>query len=237
LRKIPAGDYTIGHTSVSANQPHTVNFPKDYWLGIFEVTKAQYARVVNNDKTSTDTTAQNYVTWNTMRNSAGSGSKVLDSGSFFGRLNNNTKNTSTADPCTGFDLPTISMAETANRAGLLSKYYTGETTTGLDEYANFASNVAVGSKKPNAWGFYDMIGNMRVPCRDTANTGNLATLQPNGLLPITSGTAANPILYGSSTYDGNVSKNDYSQLSFYGTSNAKSASYVDWGIRVAYIPE
>lgn len=64
-----------------------------------------------------------------------------------------------------YRLPTEAEWEYACRAGSESTYYYGDDAAQLEDYAWFARNsdeqtAAVGSKKANAWGLYDMMGNV-----------------------------------------------------------------------------
>ena len=190
IRKVEKGDYAIGDNDVAYNTPHMVTMAKDYYVAIFELTRGQYARIVNDDKTSTDATsikARSPLTWMEARGTSGSAANVTSS-SVLGMLS-----AKTTDLPGLFDLPTLSMLEVAARAGVSTKYIGGTTTDNQNGVWGWLSGNTirdVGLLKPNNWGFYDILGNCWEQPRDTWNTGDLASLQTDGQNPISTGDSA-----------------------------------------------
>ncbi len=85
--------------------------------------------------------------------------------------------------CTGYRLPTESEWEYAARAGTVSAFYNGGITNtdcgsldpNLDKIGWYCRNASatthqVAQKDPNAWGLYDMSGNVYEWCQDRNGT-------------------------------------------------------------------
>ena len=177
LRKIPAGTYSTGYAGTPNNTPKTYTTDRDYYIGVFEITHYQYAKIgsdvtynpgYGNSTTRPIFPAHN-VSWDDLRLSTTASTSNIPAvatggtGTFLQRLNYVTGNKF------GFDLPTEVMFEIALRAGSTSAYSWGDTMDANHVVCSDNGNTIpadVGSRLPNAWGLYDMSGNMFDWCRD-----------------------------------------------------------------------
>lgn len=175
LRYIPAGAFIMG--GGSSDESRRVTLTKPFYMGIFEVTQKQWELVMGSWPGSSPSSSYGrgdaypayYVSYDDIRGSSSGArwpaSSAVDASSFLGRLRAKTG--------LEFDLPTEAQWEYACRAGTTTKYYWGDAMDGA--YAWYYNNSGstthpVGTRLPNAWGLYDMGGNVWEWCRDWYGT-------------------------------------------------------------------
>jgi formylglycine-generating enzyme required for sulfatase activity len=164
---------------------HEVVIAKPFYMGVTEVTQAQYEAVMgtNPSKFKGPTNPVESVIWS-------------DTVEFCRKLSEKTGKT--------FRLPTEAEWEYACRAGTKTRFSFGDSESILGDYAWCESNSGknthpVGQKKPNAWGLYDMHGNVWEWCADIYGPySSEASVDPRGA---TSG--GDCMVRGGSWYNGN----------------------------------
>ena len=193
---IPAGTFRMGDIQGGGNSDerpvHDVTLDS-FDMSIYEVTNAQY------EKYLTEALASGYITAtsSTVAGASGdwSGLVYLDvddsdcdidySGGTFTVRNNHDNNpvievtwygAKSFAEYYGLDLPTEAEWEYACRAGTETKYNTGNSERDLKRAGWYSANdegwtSAVGQKEPNAWGLYDMHGNVWEWCHDWYDRG------------------------------------------------------------------
>lgn len=130
-----------------------ISLTQPYWIGKFEVTQAQYQAVMGENPSVPQGEAfpVNNIRWQDAKNFCNELNRL-----YAGKLPAGYQ----------FDLPSEAQWEYAAYAGI----YTTPGYQNMTDYAWYKDNCrsiqAVGKKKPNAWGIYDMAGNVAEWCRD-----------------------------------------------------------------------
>jgi len=216
LRRIPAGTFKMKNTS-------NVTLTKPFYMGVFEVTQKQYTLVMGSNPSSFtgDALPVEKVSYDTIRGTSNGAkwpsSSAVDSTSFMGKLRARTG--------LNFDLPTEAQWEYACRAGTTTTYYWGNSMN--DSYAWYNGNAStkthkVGTKTPNAWGLYDMSGNVGEWCLDWHNNTLTYGTDPKG-----SSSGSNRVLRG-----GGWDNSTVVCTSSYRDKNNPSSVYYSYGFRL-----
>ena len=189
LRRIPRGTFLMGSPENELGRngdevQHQVTLTQAYYIGVFEMTQKQYELVMgsNPSECQGDTRPVEQVSYNDLRGTSAEGGAgwpakghAVDATSFFGVLRAKTGLV--------FDLPTEAQWENACRAGTTTALNSGKNLTATDECPNLAEvgryyynrndgkggygeHTKVGCYLPNAWGLYDMHGNVWEWCLD-----------------------------------------------------------------------
>jgi formylglycine-generating enzyme required for sulfatase activity len=155
---IPAGSFLMGtdknyveaeeyYEDYNETPQHRVSISEPFYLGACEVTQAQWMAVMGSNPSvfaGRDNPVE-HVSWN-------------DAQEFIRRLNRKEGHNR-------YRLPTEAEWEYACRAGTAGAYSFGDDAALLGRYAWYWYNSGgktqpVGQKRPNAWGLYDMHGNV-----------------------------------------------------------------------------
>ena len=161
FRWCPPGTFTMGSPQNEANRrsddetQHRVTLSHGFWMLETQVTQAMWESVMGNNPSffKGDKLPVEQVSWN-------------DCQEFIAKLNAHLAGTPVAPAGFRFSLPTEAQWEYACRAGTTTAYHFGDTLT--QQQANFNGNKTkdVGSYPANAWGLYDMHGNVSEWCAD-----------------------------------------------------------------------
>jgi formylglycine-generating enzyme required for sulfatase activity len=176
LALIPPGEFLMGSPDSDKNATagekpqHRVRITKPFHLGVYEVTQAEYRRVMNANPS-----------WFSMGGIRKAKVAGLDTRRFpveFVSRENAVEfcrrlGAMPEEQQAGrvYRLPTEAEWEYACRAGTITKWYCGDEASDLPDVAWFFDNSdgqthPVGQRPPNAWGLYDMHGNVSEWCWD-----------------------------------------------------------------------
>jgi formylglycine-generating enzyme required for sulfatase activity len=196
---IPKGTFMMGspesEVRIADATQHEVTISKDYYLGVTEVTQGQYKQVMGTnpswnqgDKIQVESSMHpvEQVSWE-------------DAVEFCKKLSDLPEEKKAGRI---YRLPTEAQWEYACRAGSKTAYSFGEGSKSLGDYAWFDQNSnrqthPVGEKKANAWGLYDMHGNVWEWCSDWYGQ------YPKGAVsdPVGTRESSNRVFRGGSWYD------------------------------------
>ena len=205
LRLIPPGSFMMGSPSDELGHEypgnkeslHGVVLTKPFYIGVFELTQRQWELVMGDNPSSFkgDTRPVERVSYDMIRGSVNGAAwpthNQVDANSFMGRLRSKVNML--------FDLPTEAQWEYACRAGTETALNSGKNLTGKDSCMNMAEvgryrgntgdgkggysqHTKVGSYLENAWGLYDMHGNIYEYCVDwmKKDLGFASVIDPKG---------------------------------------------------------
>jgi formylglycine-generating enzyme required for sulfatase activity len=160
---IPAGSFRMGSDVQDDEKPvHEVTLTYSFWMGATPVTQEQFQELmgVNPSCFAGEKKPVEQVNWRVAR-------------AYCERLTKQQSVTGTLPAGYEYRLPTEAEWEYACRAGTTTEYNTGDEL--LPSQARFVhdegdegeDSVPVASYPPNAWGLYDMHGNVAQWCLDS----------------------------------------------------------------------
>lgn len=188
MRRIPAKDVTwwmgiatnstgksvedVGYDPTRSPR-HRVKLSQDYYMSVFELTcrQARVFETTSSAASNKDNWTKAFAgKWNSLRWNGGSGYAWPTHGHAVSTQSNIYKFRTRFG--LQFDLPTEAQWEYACRAGTDGRYHGFSSLRDCAWFGDSASGVhPVGLKKPNAWGLYDMLGNVQEYCLEGLTAG------------------------------------------------------------------
>lgn len=171
LVRIPSGSFMMGSNSSvydDEKPAHHVNINYSFYIGKFEITQSQWKAVMGKNPSYIldcgDDCPVEQVSWN-------------DAQEFIRKLNNLQNDIE-------YRLPTEAEWEYAYRAGTTGDYYGSlNAIAWYDGNTGKSRKHSVGQQQPNAFGLYDMSGNVAEWCQDWYGTYPVGTVtNPTGAI-------------------------------------------------------
>jgi formylglycine-generating enzyme required for sulfatase activity len=159
--RIDAGTFQMGSNSIggTAIPVHPVTISRSFWIGRYEVTQAEYQSVMGVNPSALQGMPQHPVTRVSWSSAMAYCASLTALEVAAGRVL----------PGYHYRLPTEAEWEYCCRAGTITEWNTGSSLTMSDANISGFPNgqtTPVGSYAPNAWGLYDMHGNVVEWCLD-----------------------------------------------------------------------
>ncbi len=216
---IPSGVFTMGSKKFKNAQPtHKVRFKKSFKLSAFEVSNKAYSAYLK-------ATGKKYRKKKLLREESASVAYVSwkEAKSYIAWLNSVSSK--------HYRLPTEAEWEYAARAGSNTEFYWGADVKRVPQYAWVSKNAhgfvhTGGILQPNAFGLYDMIGNVAEWCED-ASTPNYKNANSNGAEAVVDDDAMKVYRGGSYLDEGDKLS------SAYRNSNIPTYKHIAIGFRLA----
>ena len=240
----------VGDDYYVQNGAYTAQMTNSYYIGLFEVTGAQYALMKNPAAAANGLKAQGKINRTAVRGVADAPAAFgadITAESPLGIMNANLDRRSCAKGV--FDLPTEAMWEVAARAIDSSdethsdwNWFFGKTADDIAQYAflkndttddgygNTSGARVPGARLPNAWGLYDVYGNHYDLCLDGADGNNSPECKQGNWTE-----ATNIINTKQRTRGGSFSASTSNDANSLYRSYHDSGSYDDTGFRLARI--
>ena len=180
---VKKGSFKMGSDAKKSTKPiHTVTIRNDFYMGKYEVSRAEFRRFIKSTDYKTDAEKMGScmayngkhimkkgVYWDDLPFFQGDNEPVVcvsynDAQNYVKWLNQQTQEK--------YRLPTEAEWEYVARAGTQTKWSFGDDEKMYGDYAWYAANSAkqthpLGTKKVSPWGFYDLSGNVWEWCEDS----------------------------------------------------------------------
>ena len=160
-------EYKTGKLAMRLLPPHVVSIAQPFYCSVFETTQKQWELVMGDNPSEFKDAVDSC--WRPVEKVSYGAVRGATTTSFLGALRSKSG-------LSTLDLPTEAQWEYACRAGTTNRFCYGDAADG--DYMWYAGNSGgktheVGTTNPNAWGLYDMHGNVWEMCLDGADGANL----------------------------------------------------------------